>query len=124
MPYLGGSTFLAKALSFAAGIFYQEQNMKDVRYKNKTMPTPRHDRPQIMLVVSDGISDDSYDREATHLHERMLVKIAALVTKSFNKERMVPITRFDGSVFTLDQREALSIWLWRTQVSVIFDEGT
>jgi hypothetical protein len=47
MPYLGGPTFLAKALSFAAGIFYQEQNMKEVHYKNKTMPTPRHDRPQV-----------------------------------------------------------------------------
>lgn len=69
-----------------------------------------------MLVVSDGISDDNYSQQATQLHERMLIKIAALVTKSFNKERMIPITRFDGAVFTLDQREALSLWLWRTQV--------
>lgn len=67
--------------------------MKEVHYKNRTMPTPRHDRPQILLVVSDGISDDNYNQEATRLHERMLIKIAALVTKSFNKERMVPITR-------------------------------
>ncbi|KAI6230205.1 hypothetical protein M3Y99_01087500 [Aphelenchoides fujianensis] len=104
-----------KLFTFSAGVFYQEQNMKEVTHRNRTMPTPRHDRPQIMLVVSDGISDDNFDRQATHLHERMLVRVAALVTKSFNKERLVPITRFDGAIFTLNQREALSIWLWRTQ---------
>ena len=27
----------------------------------------------------------------------------------------VPLTRFDGAVFTLDQIEALNLWLWRTQ---------
>ncbi|KAI6213522.1 hypothetical protein M3Y94_00160200 [Aphelenchoides besseyi] len=102
MPYLGGPTFLAKALSFSAGVFYQEQNMKEVTHRNRTMPTPRHDRPQIMIVVSDGISDDNFDRQATQLHERI-------------KERLIPVTRFDGAVFTLDQREAMSLWLWRTQ---------
>ncbi|CAD5232009.1 unnamed protein product [Bursaphelenchus xylophilus] len=115
MPYLGGPTFLAKALSFAAGVLYQEQNMKRVRHRHRLMPTPRHDRPQVMVVVSDGISDDAFDQEVTHLHERLMVRIAALVTKSFNRERMVPVTRYAGSVFTLDQKEALSIWLWRTQ---------
>ena len=69
-----------------------------------------------MVVVSDGASDDNYDKQATHLHEKMLVKIAAVVTKSFNKEKMIPITRFDGAIFQLDQKEALSIWLWRQQV--------
>uniref|UniRef100_A0A914QBY8 Uncharacterized protein n=1 Tax=Panagrolaimus davidi TaxID=227884 RepID=A0A914QBY8_9BILA len=68
-----------------------------------------------MIVVSDGASDDNFDKQATHLHEKMLVKIAAVVTKSFNKDRLLPITRFDGSVFLLDQQQALSIWLWRQQ---------
>lgn len=43
------------------------------------------------------------------------VKMAALVTKSFNRDRMLPVTKYEGAVFTLDQKEALSIWLWRTQ---------
>lgn len=117
MPYLGGPTYLAKALSFAAGVLYQEQNMKSNRFrKHKFMPTPRHDRLQVMILVSDGASDDNFDKQATHLHEKMLVKIAAVVTKSFNKERLLPITRFDGSIFTMDQQQALSIWLWRQQV--------
>uniref|UniRef100_A0A7E4UQA5 VWFA domain-containing protein n=1 Tax=Panagrellus redivivus TaxID=6233 RepID=A0A7E4UQA5_PANRE len=115
MPYIGGPTYLAKALSFAAGVLYQDQNMKTGRKKHKTMPTPRHDRLQVMIVVSDGASDDNFDKQATHLHEKMLVKIGAVVTRSFNKERLLPITRFDGSVFTLDQQQALSIWLWRQQ---------
>lgn len=39
---------LAKALSFAAGLLYREQNMKDVKKrKHKLMPTPRHDRLQV-----------------------------------------------------------------------------
>lgn len=72
-----------------------------------------------MIVVSDGVSDDNFDRQATHLHERMLVKIAAVVTKVTSKERMVPITRYDGAIFHLDQREALSNWLWRAQVRIV-----
>uniref|UniRef100_A0A914YVX2 VWFA domain-containing protein n=1 Tax=Panagrolaimus superbus TaxID=310955 RepID=A0A914YVX2_9BILA len=90
--------------------------MKSGRFrKHKFMPTPRHDRLQVMIVVSDGASDDNFDKQATHLHEKMLVKIAAVVTKSFNRDRLLPITRFDGSVFLLDQQQALSIWLWRQQ---------
>ncbi|KAI1698497.1 von willebrand factor type A domain-containing protein [Ditylenchus destructor] len=115
MPYLGGSTFLAKALSFAAGMFWREQNMKAVRHKHRFMPTPRHDRLQVMVVISDGISDDNFDQQATHLHERMLVKISAVVTKSYNRERMRPITRYDGAIFLLTDKEALSIWLWHAQ---------
>lgn len=73
LPYLGGPTFLGKALSFAAGVLYQEQNMKTVRRRQRALPTPRHDRPQVMLVVSDGISDDQFAGEATQLQERMQV---------------------------------------------------
>uniref|UniRef100_A0A1I7ZCJ7 VWFA domain-containing protein n=1 Tax=Steinernema glaseri TaxID=37863 RepID=A0A1I7ZCJ7_9BILA len=116
LPYRGGPTFLAKALNFAAGILWQEQNMKSGRYrKHKLMPTPKHDRLQVMVIVSDGYSEDSVAKAATQMHDRLRVKIAAVVTKSFNKERMVPITRFDGSVFTQDQKEALSLWMWRQQ---------
>ncbi|KIH58418.1 von Willebrand factor type A domain protein [Ancylostoma duodenale] len=47
MSYTGGATMLSKALSFAAGLLYKEQNMKDVKKrKHKLMPTPRHDRLQ------------------------------------------------------------------------------
>ncbi|PIO75380.1 von Willebrand factor type A domain protein, partial [Teladorsagia circumcincta] len=47
MSYTGGATMLAKALSFAAGLLYREQNMRDVKKrKHKLMPTPRHDRLQ------------------------------------------------------------------------------
>ncbi|KAK0413374.1 hypothetical protein QR680_006765 [Steinernema hermaphroditum] len=116
LPYRGGPTFLAKALNFAAGILWQEQNMKSGKYrKHKLMPTPKHDRLQVMIIVSDGYSEDSVVKAATQMHDRLRVKIAAVVTKSFNKERMVPITRFDGSVFTQDQKEALSLWMWRQQ---------
>lgn len=69
-----------------------------------------------MIVLSDGVSDDNFDRQATHLHERLLIKIAAVVTKSYYKERLRPITRFDGAIFLLGQFESLSIWLWNSQV--------
>uniref|UniRef100_A0A915EB00 VWFA domain-containing protein n=1 Tax=Ditylenchus dipsaci TaxID=166011 RepID=A0A915EB00_9BILA len=63
LPYLGGATFLAKALSFAAGFLWQEQNMKQVKHKHRFMPTPRHDRLQVMILVSDGVSDDDFDNK-------------------------------------------------------------
>ncbi|TKR88726.1 hypothetical protein L596_012926 [Steinernema carpocapsae] len=116
LPYRGGPTFLAKALNFAAGILWQEQNMRTGKHrKHKLMPTPRHDRLQIMLVVSDGYSEDNVEKAATQMHDRLRVKIAAVVTKSFNRERMVPVTRFEGSVFVPDQKETLSLWMWRQQ---------
>lgn len=50
ISYIGGPTFLAKALLFASGILYQEQNMKNgKRRKHKFMPTPRHDRLQVQF---------------------------------------------------------------------------
>ncbi|KHN85972.1 Collagen alpha-1(XX) chain, partial [Toxocara canis] len=116
LPYLGGPTFLSKALVFAAGILYQEQNMKDGKHrKHKLMPTPKHDRLQVMIVVSDGYSEDNFDNAATILHEKLHVKIAALVGRSYNKERLMPITRFEGAIFVKEHTEALSIWLWRQQ---------
>ncbi|VDM40008.1 unnamed protein product [Toxocara canis] len=119
LPYLGGPTFLSKALVFAAGILYQEQNMKDGKHrKHKLMPTPKHDRLQVMIVVSDGYSEDNFDNAATILHEKLHVKIAALVGRSYNKERLMPITRFEGAIFVKEHTEALSIWLWRQQVSL------
>lgn len=48
MPYLGGPTFMAKAFSFAAGVLWQDQNMKKVRMRHRFMPTPRHDRLQVL----------------------------------------------------------------------------
>ncbi|ETN74699.1 von Willebrand factor type A domain protein [Necator americanus] len=88
MSYTGGATMLSKALSFAAGLLYKEQNMRDVKKrKHKLMPTPRHDRLQIM----------------------------AMVTRSFHKDRLVAVTRFEGSIFVMDQKESISIWLWRQQ---------
>ncbi|VDL84760.1 unnamed protein product [Nippostrongylus brasiliensis] len=49
MSYTGGATMLSKALSFAAGLLYREQNMKDMKKrKHKLMPTPRHDRLQVL----------------------------------------------------------------------------
>lgn len=47
MSYTGGPTMLSKALSFAAGVLYNEQNMKEARKRHKLMPTPRHDRLQV-----------------------------------------------------------------------------
>lgn len=69
-----------------------------------------------MIIISDGISDDNFDQQAIHLHERLLIKIAAVVTKKYYKERMRPITRYDGAIFLLGQEESLSIWLWNSQV--------
>lgn len=115
MPYFGGGTMLAKALSFAAGVLWQEQNMKRVAHQLKSLPTPKHDRLQVMVVVSDGISDDDFTSQAAHLHERMLVKIAAVTTRQLNKAKLRPLARHDGAIFTMNEREALSIWLWNAQ---------
>lgn len=41
---------LAKALSFAAGVLYNEQNMKEAKKRHKLMPTPRHDRLQVSVA--------------------------------------------------------------------------
>ncbi|KAL6740895.1 hypothetical protein Aduo_014203 [Ancylostoma duodenale] len=116
MSYTGGATMLSKALSFAAGLLYKEQNMKDVKKrKHKLMPTPRHDRLQVLCLVSDGASDDNIDKATAYLHEKLQIKIMAMVTRSFNKDRLVAITRFEGSIFVMDQKESISIWLWRQQ---------
>lgn len=48
MPYFGGPTFLAKALSFVAGILCQEQSFKKVQTHLRFLPTPKHDRPQVI----------------------------------------------------------------------------
>lgn len=50
MSYTGGATMLAKALSFAAGVLYNEQNMKEAKKRHKLMPTPRHDRLQVSVA--------------------------------------------------------------------------
>ncbi|KAK6756543.1 hypothetical protein RB195_014765 [Necator americanus] len=116
MSYTGGATMLSKALSFAAGLLYKEQNMRDVKKrKHKLMPTPRHDRLQVLCLVSDGASDDNIDRAAAYLHEKLQIKIMAMVTRSFHKDRLVAVTRFEGSIFVMDQKESISIWLWRQQ---------
>lgn len=129
LSYTGGATMLSKALAFAGGIMYHEQNLKKTTKKHQYLPTPKHDRPQvgqciqktnficiqILCLVSDGYSDDSADKESVNLHDRLHVKIFAVVTRSFNKNKLVPITRFEGSVFTVHQRESVAIWLWRQQ---------
>ncbi|KAK6050710.1 hypothetical protein COOONC_11785, partial [Cooperia oncophora] len=38
-----------------------------------------------------------------------------MVTRHFNKSRLVAVTRFEGSIFVMDQKESISIWLWRQQ---------
>ncbi|VDK65588.1 unnamed protein product [Anisakis simplex] len=121
LPYLGGPTFLSRALTFAAGFLYHEQNMRDGKHrKHKLMPTPKHDRLQVMIVVSDGYSEDNFTNAAALLHEKLHVKIAAMVCRSYNKEKLLPITRFEGAIFVREDTEALSIWLWRQQAS---DDG-
>ncbi|CAD6186751.1 unnamed protein product [Caenorhabditis auriculariae] len=115
LSYTGGATMLSKALAFAGGIMYKEQNMKTQHRRHKFLPTPRHDRLQVLCLVSDGYSDDNADKESVVLHEKLHVKVFAIVTRSFNKEKLVPITRFEGSVFTVQQKESIAIWLWRQQ---------
>ncbi|KAF1751342.1 hypothetical protein GCK72_017896 [Caenorhabditis remanei] len=115
LSYTGGATMLSKALAFAGGIMYHEQNLKKTTKRHQFLPTPKHDRLQVLCLVSDGYSDDSADKESVNLHDRLHVKIFAVVTRSFNKDKLVPITRFDGSVFTVHQRESVAIWLWRQQ---------
>uniref|UniRef100_A0A0N5ALJ9 VWFA domain-containing protein n=1 Tax=Syphacia muris TaxID=451379 RepID=A0A0N5ALJ9_9BILA len=116
IPYIGGPTFLAKALTFAAGVLYQEQNMKDGKHrKHKFMPTPHHDRLQVLIVISDGYSEDNYEKISHILHEKLHVKTAALVMRTYNKERLLPITRYEGAIFLIHQTEALNMWLWRQQ---------
>uniref|UniRef100_A0A8R1DIX1 VWFA domain-containing protein n=1 Tax=Caenorhabditis japonica TaxID=281687 RepID=A0A8R1DIX1_CAEJA len=115
LSYTGGATMLSKALAFVGGIMYHEQNLKKTRKKHQYLPTPKHDRLQVLCLVSDGYSDDNSDNESINLHDRLHVKMFAVVTRSFNKDKLVPITRFDGSVFTVHQRESVAIWLWRQQ---------
>uniref|UniRef100_A0A1I7UMV9 VWFA domain-containing protein n=1 Tax=Caenorhabditis tropicalis TaxID=1561998 RepID=A0A1I7UMV9_9PELO len=115
LSYTGGATMLSKALAFAGGIMYHEQNLKKTTKRHQFLPTPKHDRLQVLCLVSDGYSDDNADKESVNLHDRLHVKIFAVVTRSFNKDKLVPITRFDGSIFTVHQRESVAIWLWRQQ---------
>ncbi|GMT11631.1 hypothetical protein PFISCL1PPCAC_2928, partial [Pristionchus fissidentatus] len=116
MPYTGGATYLAKALAFAAGILWHEQNLKEEKLEAlENAPIPRHDRLQILLVVSDGSSEDNVNQATAQLHEQLQVKVAGLVTRSLNKEKLVSVTRFDGAVFVIDQTESVNIWLWRQQ---------
>ncbi|NP_001343843.1 VWFA domain-containing protein [Caenorhabditis elegans] len=115
LSYTGGATMLSKALAFAGGIMYHEQNLKKTTKKHQYLPTPKHDRLQVLCLVSDGYSDDNADKESVNLHDHLHVKIFAVVTRSFNKDKLAPITRFDGSVFTVHQRESVAIWLWRQQ---------
>ncbi|PAV80619.1 hypothetical protein WR25_12640 [Diploscapter pachys] len=116
MSYTGGATMLAKALAFAAGILYKEQNLKDRKRRHKLLRTPRHDRLQILCLASDGYSEDKIENATNNLHDRLQIKIFAMVTRSFNKEKLIPVTRFEGSIFMMDQKESISIWLWRQQV--------
>lgn len=69
-----------------------------------------------MLVVSDGSSEDNVNRVTNILHDKMHVKIAAMVWRSYNKEKLLPLTRYEGAIFTKDETEAISIWIWRQQV--------
>lgn len=50
MSYVGGPTFLAKALSFAAGILCQEQNFKNIQNNFRFSQTPKHNRPQVTYL--------------------------------------------------------------------------
>ncbi|GMS80386.1 hypothetical protein PENTCL1PPCAC_2561 [Pristionchus entomophagus] len=116
MPYTGGATYLAKALSFAAGVMWHEQNLKDEKLEElENAPIPRHDRLQILMVVSDGSSEDNVDKATAQLHEQLQVKVAGLVTRNLNKEKLISVTRFDGAVFMMEQTESINIWLWRQQ---------
>ncbi|VDD95215.1 unnamed protein product, partial [Enterobius vermicularis] len=116
ISYIGGPTFLAKALLFASGILYQEQNMKNgKRRKHKFMPTPRHDRLQVLVVVSDGYSEDNYEKVSYILYEKLNVKTASVVMRTYNKDKLLPITRFKGAIFLMNEIEGLSMWLWRQQ---------
>ncbi|CAI5452790.1 unnamed protein product [Caenorhabditis angaria] len=115
LSYTGGATRLSKALAFVGGLMYHEQNLKKVMKKHKYLPTPKHDRIQMLCLVSDGYSDDDADKESILLHDRLHIKIFAVVTRSFNKDKLIPITRFEGSVFTVHQRESVAIWMWRQQ---------
>ncbi|KAJ1363192.1 hypothetical protein KIN20_023003 [Parelaphostrongylus tenuis] len=107
MSYTGGATMLSKALAFSAGLLYQEQNLRDVKMrKHKLMPTPRHDRLQVLCLVSDGDSDDNIDKAAADLHEKLHVKVMAMVTRNFNKDRLLSITRYERSIFIMNQKKA------------------
>lgn len=66
--------------------------------------------------MSDGISDDNFDKQAKLLTENLYVKLAAITTKIYCKKRLEHITRYGGSIFTIDEMETLSIWLWNVQV--------
>uniref|UniRef100_A0A8R1YJK5 VWFA domain-containing protein n=1 Tax=Pristionchus pacificus TaxID=54126 RepID=A0A8R1YJK5_PRIPA len=116
MPYTGGATYMAKALSFAAGVLWHEQNLKEEKLEAlENAPIPRHDRLQILIVVSDGSSEDNVDKATAQLHEQLQVKVAGLVTRNLAKEKLTAVTRFDGAVFVMDQTESINIWLWRQQ---------
>lgn len=71
----------------------------------------------MIILISDGLSDDNFDQQAAILNERLHIKIAAIVTKKFYRERLLPIVRYDDAIFTLAQIEALSNWLWNQQVN-------
>ncbi|PIO65576.1 hypothetical protein TELCIR_12746, partial [Teladorsagia circumcincta] len=69
----------------------------------------------VLCLVSDGASDDNIDKSTAYLHEKLNIKIFAMVTRHFNKNRLLSVTRYEGSIFVMDQKESISIWLWRQQ---------
>ena len=116
LPYLGGGTRLAKALAFASGMMAREQKFTGMKV-HEGLPAIKHGRLQVcncwiihqlkccfwvIILVSDGTTDDKFDHQAMVLNDRLHIKIAAVVTKKFFKDRLVPIVRYEDAIFTVD----------------------
>lgn len=70
----------------------------------------------MLVVVSDGYSEDNYEKVSYILYEKLNVKTASVVMRTYNKDKLLPITRFKGAIFLMNEIEGLSMWLWRQQV--------
>lgn len=59
---------------------------------------------KVIILVSDGSSDDNFDQETMVLNEHLHIKMAAIVTKRFYKDRLKPVTRYEEAIFTVSTK--------------------
>jgi hypothetical protein len=75
-----------------------------------------HTPTQVVIVMTDGTSEDPVDSAAKTIHQKLGARVAAVGLRSFRKEHLLAITGYESSVFLLHSHlEAVSNWLLNQQ---------
>ncbi len=110
MAYMGGPTYLGKALTYASSYLQGDGRIR------KTMKKKAFEnRLQILLVVSDGYTEDDLEEPSRNLHDSTDIKPAAVGVRDFNRDKLEILTRDASSIFLLSDQELLSNWLFKQQ---------